>query len=119
MEEIKEIILSHCKGIAYPEFELEDLNVMVKEINDHYTKVQSQELSKVKSLNQKLADGNAEFLEKIRSQAKGEVEMLKALAEDVFKNGYELGHDNTVESCYCGGEQAWEDCKDELLKEVK
>jgi len=45
--------------------------------------------------------------------------MLKALAEDVFKNGYELGHDNTVESCYCGGEQAWEDCKDELLKEVK
>jgi len=44
MEEIKEIILSHCKGIAYPEFELEDLNVMVKEINDHYTKVQSQEL---------------------------------------------------------------------------
>ena len=97
MEEIKEIILSHCKGIAYPEFELEDLNVMVKEINDHYTKVQSQELTK----------------------AKEEVERLKALAEDVSKNGYELGHDNTVESCYCGGEQAWEDCKDELLKEVK
>ncbi len=48
MEEIKEIILSHCKGIAYPEFELEDLNVMVKEINDHYTNVQSQELTKAK-----------------------------------------------------------------------
>jgi hypothetical protein len=48
MEEIKEIILSYCKGIAYPEFELEDLNVMVKEINDHYTNVQSQELTKAK-----------------------------------------------------------------------
>ncbi len=48
MEEIKEIILSHCKGIAYPEFELEDLNVMVKEINDHYTNVKSQELTKAK-----------------------------------------------------------------------
>ncbi len=48
MEEIKEIILSYCKGIAYPEFEIEDLNVMVKEINDHYTKVQSQELTKAK-----------------------------------------------------------------------
>jgi len=48
MEEIKEIILSHCKGIAYPEFELEDLNVMVKEINDHYTNVKSQELIKAK-----------------------------------------------------------------------
>ena len=48
MEEIKEIIMSHCKGIAYPEFDLEDLNVMVKEINDHYTKVQSQELTKAK-----------------------------------------------------------------------
>ena len=48
MEEIKEIILSHCKGIAYPEFELEDLNVMVKEINDHYTNEKSQELIKAK-----------------------------------------------------------------------
>jgi FtsZ-binding cell division protein ZapB len=48
MEEIKEIILNHCQGIAYPEFDLEDLNVMVKEINDHYTKVQSQELTKAK-----------------------------------------------------------------------
>ena len=48
MEEIKEIIMSHCKGIAYPEFELEDLNVMVKEINDHYTNEKSQELAKAK-----------------------------------------------------------------------
>tara|TARA_R100000963_G_C4575481_1_gene58626 strand:+ start:441 stop:608 length:168 start_codon:yes stop_codon:yes gene_type:complete len=46
--DIKEIILSHCKGIAYPEFELEDLNVMVKEINDHCYKRIDELLKEVK-----------------------------------------------------------------------
>ncbi len=94
MEEIKEIILSHCKGIAYPEFELEDLNVMVKEINDHYTNVKSQELTKAKSLNQKLANGNAEFLDKIKSQAK-EIKGLRGkvkLYEQFIKNGVETNN---------------------------
>jgi len=70
MEEIKEIIMSHCKGIAYPEFELEDLNVMVKEINDHYTKVQSQELTKAKEI------------EGLRGKVK--------LYEQFIKNGVEI-----------------------------
>jgi thermostable 8-oxoguanine DNA glycosylase len=92
MEEIKEIILSHCKGIAYPEFELEDLNVMVKEINDHYTNVKSQELTKAKEeveslkklLSENITDANdqrhnfvmAEI--KVKSQAK-EIEGLREL----------------------------------------
>ena len=93
MEEIKEIILSHCKGIAYPEFELEDLNVMVKEINDHYTNVKSQELTK----------------------AKEEVEMLKqyAVHSDWCKEIYRRNQEKEwlPNTCSCG--------LGELLKEVK
>ncbi len=96
MEEIKEIILSHCQGIAYPEFELEDLNVMVKEINDHYTKVQSQELTKAKEeveslkklLSENITDANDQrhnFVMseiKVKSQAK-ELEGLRELIENI------------------------------------
>lgn len=89
MEEIKEIILSHCQGIAYPEFDLEDLNVMVKEINDRYTKVQSQELTK----------------------AKEEIERLKGYAEHQCGIKGIKEKDGTIKGCDCG--------LDELLKEVK
>jgi hypothetical protein len=92
MEEIKEIILSHCQGIAYPEFDLEDLNVMVKEINDRYTNVQSQELTK----------------------AKEEIERLKKWKDwlEAHKDSHDIycnHRDGRV--CNCG--------LDELLKEVK
>ena len=93
MEEIKEIIMGHCQGVARPEFELEDLNVMVKEINDHYTNVKSQELTK----------------------AKEEIERLKQytthdeLTCQLITAGFLKHVDNRV--CTCG--------LDELLKEVK
>lgn len=44
-----------------------------------------------------------------------EIELLRIC----FEYGYELGHNNTVESCYCGGEQAWEDSKEEILRGLK
>ncbi len=120
MEEIKEIILSHCKGIAYPEFELEDLNVMVKEINDHYTKVQSQELTKAKEierLKKQLADNIADSNHqrhnfvmseiKVKSQAK-ELEGLKRYTEHKFNCA--TNRFDSRFSCNCG--------LDELLKDT-
>ena len=99
MEEIKEIILSHCQGIAYPEFDLEDLNVMVKEINDHYTKVQSQELTK----------------------AKGEVERLKGSIQNALNIDC-LWIPKIVDREHKGEAEALHKMRDsflELLKEVK
>lgn len=61
-----------------------------------------------------------EYMEKTKA-LEAEIKALKAKlskgVEAAFKAGYELGHDNTVESNYCGGEQAWEDYGDDFKKE--
>jgi hypothetical protein len=49
---------------------------------DLFESYRSQELTKAKSLNQKLANGNAEFLDKIKSQAK-EIEGLRDILRRV------------------------------------
>tara|TARA_Y100000310_G_C20624642_1_gene785167 strand:- start:574 stop:882 length:309 start_codon:yes stop_codon:yes gene_type:complete len=102
MEEIKEIILSHCQGIAYPvEFDLEDLNVMVKEINDHYTNVKSQELAKAK-----------EEIERLKGWVLNADHRTWCNHKNLFRqftNGIPGNFENGV--CNCG--------LDELLKEVK
>jgi len=37
--------------------------------------------------------------------------------KQAFSDGYELGHHNTVEGWYCGGEQASEDYMEEIKTE--
>ena len=46
------------------------------------------------------------------------VDVLKEGLIDVFKTGYELGHNDTVESCYRDAEERGRDLLDEMIEDL-
>jgi len=71
-------------------------DITQEKYDEYFNSIQSQ-LTQLKADNTKLREGLKEY----------------------FINGYEKGHNDTVESQYMDGSDVWDDRKDELLKELE